>query len=142
MYSALEACESYGVIAASMVPDELVKRAVAPSRKVPVIEPDCVLTSVLYSRSYTVARLLSTCSLPEDEVIESCAGCGLEESASPLSTETSMRPEEEVRTRRSRRVKAPVMGLEEVLRMVRRAVQWGRWTGVLWVVKDVVLMVG
>jgi hypothetical protein len=34
------------------------------------------------------------------------------------------------------------MGLEEVLRMVRRVVQWERWIGVLCVVKDVVLMVG
>jgi hypothetical protein len=89
-----------------------------------------------------VARLLATLTLPEEEEMESCAGCGLEESASPLSTETLMVPEEEVRTRRSRRVKAPVMGLEEVLRMVRRAVQWGRWIGVLCVVKEVVLMVG
>ena len=34
------------------------------------------------------------------------------------------------------------MGLEEVLRMVRREVHCGRWIGVLWVQKEVVLMVG
>jgi hypothetical protein len=34
-----------------MRPDDVVRRAEEPSRNEPVMAPDCVLTSVLYSRS-------------------------------------------------------------------------------------------
>jgi len=89
-----------------------------------------------------VVRLVSTSMLPEEVEIESCAGWGLEGSVAPVVRKGLMAPEEVMRTRRSRRVKEPVMGLEEVLRMVRREVQLGRWIGVLWVVRDVVFKVG
>lgn len=126
-----------------MEPEEVVRDVSGPRRYVPLIEAEEVDMVLWYSRLGIEEELdVVMSTLPDCVEALRRAGRGLSGSASPGWTVAVMEPEEEVRERRSRRVKVPVMGLEDVLRMVLREVQVGRWMGWAWVVMVVVSIAG